>query len=184
MRKTAGNTHLSAGSGNGSLPDPVEFILQDHDRQLEVCSSLEALVSASKAEPVADWAATILDFLTNDLPLHIEDEELDLFPKLGSRHSPESNLRDILDQLILEHESDNGLADLIVKDLRAIADGGSPADPARFQWNVGAFCAMQRRHLNWENRMVLPLADSLLTKEDKRDLARRMVARRSASGPS
>ena len=184
MRKTADNTQVSASGGNEPLPDPVELILQDHDRQLEICSTLEALISASKPEPVADWAASVLDYLTNDLPLHVEDEELDLFPRLGSRQPPESNLRDILDQLILEHESDNGLADLIVKDLRAIADGGSPADPARFQWNVGAFCAMQRRHLNWENRMVLPLAEALLTNEDKRDLARRMIARRSASDQS
>jgi hemerythrin-like domain-containing protein len=43
---------------------------------------------------------------------------------------------------------------------------------------------MQRRHLNWENRVVLPLAQRLLTEEDKQDLARRMIARRSSSEPT
>jgi len=49
--------------------------------------------------------------------------------------------------------------------------------------NVRAFCEMQRRHLNWENRVVLPLAQTLLTEEDKQDLAQRMVARRSKPEP-
>ena len=112
----------------------------------------------------------------------MKDEELDLFPRLKSRRPPESNLGDILDQLITEHQTDEGLADLVIEDLRAIAEGALPEYPVRFQLNVRAFCEMQRRHLNWENRVVLPLAQRLLTEEDKQDLARRMIARRSSSG--
>jgi hemerythrin-like domain-containing protein len=165
------------------LPDPIQFILQDHDRQVENCSRLEQLVSASETEPTSEWAASLLSFLSNDLPLHVDDEELDLFPRLSSRRPPDSNLADILDQLVTEHETDKGLADLVIKGLRAIAEGEPPEHPFRFQMNVRAFCEMQRRHLNWENRVVVPLAQTLLTEEDKQDLAQRMVARRSGSEP-
>ena len=182
MREAAGGEAVATKSRKDALPDPIQFILQDHDRQVETCSRLEELISASETEPVADWAASLVSSLDRDLPLHVKDEELDLFPRLKSRRPPESNLGDILDQLITEHQTDEGLADLVIEDLRAIAEGALPEYPVRFQLNVRAFCEMQRRHLNWENRVVLPLAQRLLTEEDKQDLARRMIARRSSSG--
>ncbi len=183
MRKTAGAEGRPTGSRNGPLPDPIQFILQDHDRQVETCGQLEQLVSASETEPTTELAASLLSFLSRDLPLHVEDEELDLFPRLNSRRPPDSNMSEILDQLVAEHETDKGLADLVIKGLRAIAEGEPPEHPFRFQMNVRAFCEMQRRHLNWENRVVVPLAQTLLTEEDKQDLAQRMVARRSGSEP-
>jgi len=184
MYKSAGLEAPPAESRKEPSPDPIQFILQDHDRQLEICSGLETLISASEAEPIAEWAVSLLCFLTRDLPRHVKDEELDLFPRLNARRPPESNLGDILDQLVAEHETDRGLADLVIEDLRAIAEGRPPEYPIRFQMNVRAFCEMQRRHLNWENRVVLPLARTLLTEEDKQDLAQRMVARQSSPEPT
>lgn len=184
MGKTGGVQSAFNVSRTVPLPDPIQFILEEHNRQLEICSGLEELVSASEVEPVAEWGAYLLSFLTTDLPLHVNDEEMDLFPTLNARRPADSNLGDILDQLITEHETDNGLADLLIRDLRAIADGKSPDYPVLFQMNVRAFCEMQRRHLNWENRVVLPLAQALLTDEDKDDLARRMEARRINREPA
>ena len=183
-RRNAEAEAAHPGSGNDTLPDPIQFIQQDHDRQVETCNRLEQLVSASETEPTSEWAASLLSFLSKDLPLHVEDEELDLFPRLNSRRPPDSNLGDILDQLVTEHESDKGLADLVITGLHSIAEGAAPEYPLRFQMNVRAFCEMQRRHLNWENRVVLPLAKTLLTKEDKQDLAKRMIARRSGPAPT
>ena len=177
-RETEGVRTSATESRKDPLPDPIQFILQDHDRQVENCGRLEQLVSASESEPTRDWAASLLSYLNRDLPLHVEDEELDLFPRLTLRRPPDSNLGDILEQLVTEHETDRGLADLVIKGLRAIADGAPPEHPVRFQMNVRAFCEMQRRHLNWENRVVVPLAQMLLTEEDKQDLAQRMAARR------
>lgn len=184
MRKTLGVDASPSDSRKQPLPDPIQSIVQDHDRQLEICSGLENLISAQSAEPVAEWAISLHSFLTEELPLHVQDEELDLFPKLISRRPPASNLGEILEQLASEHEVDEGLADLVIKDLDAVAKGKSPEHPLRFQMNVRAFCEMQRRHLNWENRVVLPLAQTLLTEGDKQELARRMAARRSNAKPA
>jgi len=184
MPKTADSRAVSTGPLMSPAPDPIGFVSWDHERQLEVCSGLEKLVSASPAEPVAEWAVSLLSFLTEDLPLHVQDEELDLFPKLISRRPPAGNLGEILEQLISEHEVDEGLADLVVRDLKAVARGGSPEHPLRFQMNVRAFCEMQRRHLSWENNVVLPLAQTLLTEGDKQDLAQRMAARRNNAPPA
>ena len=184
MFKIAGLKEPSKGAKEKSLPDPIQVILQDHDRQLEICDGLEDLVSASEAEPVAERAGSLLSFLSRDLPRHVKDEELDLFPRLKMRRPPGNNLGDILDQLVTEHETDNGLADLVVRDLRTIAEGASLEHPLRFQMNVRAFCEMQRRHLNWENRVLLPLARTLLTEDDKQDLAQRMADRRRSTEPA
>ena len=166
------------------ISDPIRFILEDHDRQLENCSGLERLVSASESEPIVQWAGSLLSFLTNDLPLHVQDEELDLFPLLRSQHSPQDYMSDVLDQLVTEHESDKGLADLVIRDLQAIAGGKAPKHRVRFELNVQAFCEMQRRHLNWENRVVLPLAERLLSEGDRQRLAKNLAARRSGLVPT
>ena len=184
MRNITGTAAPSRGTRAAETPDPIQYILQDHDRQLEACSDLEMLISASEAEPIADRAVSLLSYLTVDLPRHVKDEELDLFPRVAGRQPPGGNLDDIFGQLITEHESDKVLAELVVADLRSIADGGSPKHPIRFQMNVRAFCEMQRRHLNWENKVVLPLAQTLLTDADRRDLARCMIARRNNLEPA
>ena len=84
------------------LQDPIEFILEEHDRQMEICARLENLIIASESESIARWASSLLDFLTKDLPIHIEDEEQDLFPMLASRREDDQDLPIILDQLVAE----------------------------------------------------------------------------------
>ena len=159
-------------------PDAIDFILREHDRQFEFCGTLEDLVNALDLEPIAAAAETLLSYLGRDLRLHIEDEELDLFPALASHCAEDPRLGEILQQLASEHEADSGLAELLVQDLRAIAEGRPPGHPLRFYMNVRAFCETQRRHLDWENRIVLPLAEKLLTGADRHLLGQRMAARR------
>jgi hemerythrin-like domain-containing protein len=161
-----------------TLQDPIAFILEEHDRQFEICAHLETLVSASESEPSARWAASLLEFLTKDLPVHIEDEERDLFPMLAARQGDNQDLPVILDQLVLEHELDRGLVEPIVDDLRDVAEGRVLADPTRFDMYVRTFTEAMRRHINWENRVVLPLARRLLSEEDRAHLGGRITDRR------
>jgi hemerythrin-like domain-containing protein len=158
--------------------DPIEFILEEHDRQLEVCALLEDLLATPDSQLQPQSALPLLEYLTKDLPTHIEDEEQDLFPLLASRQVGDPNLPVILDQLVLEHELDLGLVEPIVDDLRNIAEGRTSADARRFYANVRTFTQATRRHLNWENRVVLPLAQRVLGEEDRSHLASRMAARR------
>jgi hemerythrin-like domain-containing protein len=163
--------------------DPIEFILEEHDRQLEVCVRLEDLVSASDSDPKAHWAASLLEYLTKDLPIHIEDEERDLFPLLASRQEHDQDLPVILDQLMSEHELDRGLIEPIVEDLRHIAEGSVLVDSGRFCMYVRTFTVAMRRHLNWENRVVLPLARRVLSKEDRALLRDGIADRRRCLSP-
>lgn len=161
--------------------DPIAFILNEHDRQFEICALLENFVGALEPEPSGGEAASLLAFLTEDLPIHIEDEERDLFPLLGSRRGDDENLSVILDQLVAEHELDRGLVEPIVEGLRRIVEGRDLPDVRRFCMDVHAFSAAMRRHINWENRVVIPLAKKALSEEDRARLAARFAARRERS---
>ncbi len=166
---------------NAPLPDPIQFIRQEHEQQLQACSQLENLVSASDGDPTSEWAQSLLSYFNRSLPLHALDEELDLFPLLRARQQQDSNLGDVLDQLLMEHEADEELASLVISDLRALSDGRAVGHLSRFQTNVHFFCEAQRRHLNWENLVILPLAEKVLTQDDKDEMAKRILARRGST---
>lgn len=160
------------------MSDPIDIFLNDHSDQLDICDKLEDLASRFGIEPLAEIAKVLLGYLTRDLKIHIDDEELDLFPQLASRVSSNAELVEVLDQLVSEHEADMELAGKVTEGLRILADGSPLANPTRFFMDVCAFCANQRRHLGWENRIVLPLAERLLNDEQKATMSRRMKARR------
>ena len=128
--------------------------------------------------PVAALAAQLQRFLDRDLRLHLEDEEQDLFPLLWQRAQPEDNISDILDLLSEEHGLDQDLVDFLLADLAVLAGGAQLANPIRFLVNVREFAETQRRHLAWENALLLPVARRRLTEVDLAGLARSMAARR------
>jgi hemerythrin-like domain-containing protein len=49
--------------------------------------------------------------------------------------------------------------------------------------NVREFSETQRRHVTWEDRVLLPLARQRLTPEDLAEIGRSMAARRGIAAP-
>ena len=161
-----------------ALSDPIVFFFEEHERQLEICARLEDLATATDSDSATSSAASLLEFFTKDLPLHIEHEERDLFPLLASRQDHDLDLPVILDQLISEHELDRDLMEPIIQDLRQIAEGLALADARKFHVCARTFTEAMRRHLNWENRVVLPLAERVLGDRDCVNLGRSIAERR------
>ncbi|MDJ0942377.1 MAG: hemerythrin domain-containing protein [Kiloniellales bacterium] len=157
---------------------PIDFILAEHYRQRLLCEGLAKLTESMELAPVAALATRLRTFLDRDLRLHLEDEEKDLFPLLWQRAKPEDNVKDILDLLSDEHGRDEDLVDFLLEDLALLAGGAQLANPIRFLVNVREFAETQRRHLAWENALLLPVARRRLTEVDLAGLARSMAARR------
>ena len=157
---------------------PLDFILSEHYRQRLLCEGLAKLTENMELAPVAALAAELKGFLDRDLRLHLEDEEQDLFPLLWQRAQPEDNVKDILDLLSEEHGLDEDLVDFLLEDLAVLASGAQLANPIRFLVNVREFAETQRRHLAWENALLLPVARRRLTQVDLAGLGRSMAARR------
>ncbi len=161
-----------------SLGDPLEFIRDDHARQLRMCNLLDAFTEKLELEPVMPLASALLEYLTGDLPLHTEDEEQDLRPVLEQRCEPEDNLDEVLKQLTREHELNRDLVSFMIEDLEALADGRTLSNPVRLMMNVKEFSETQRQHVTWEERVLLPLARQRLTADDLAAIGRNMAARR------
>lgn len=161
------------------IGDPLDFILDDHKRQFVLCEELDQLAESLDTDDVATRAAELLDFLQNDLPRHIMDEERDLFPMLKDRCGDEDGLKGILSQLSKEHELDEDLVDFLKDDLQVLIAGREIPNPTRLFINLREFTETQRRHLDMENRTVMVLARKRFSPDDLDRLAASMQARRA-----
>ena len=159
------------------LRAPLDFLFADHFRQMLVCNYLDAIAEERGTERAKLLAATARAYLTQDLPLHIADEETDLFPRLRRLAQADAALTDIFAILADEHREDLRLATPLLAGLEQVSRGLAAAPD--FASTVAAFTAMQRRHIIWENSIVLPHARRSLTDTDLESVGRGMAARRS-----
>jgi len=163
------------------LREPLAWFFAEHIRHRQMCGCVEEVAAGADFDPQRIGA--IVDFLRVDLPLHILDEEEDLFPLLCRRALPEDDLDQILGELLAEHRSDLDEAQrvraLLERSLTHRATRGLDAGQLR---TLIAFASQERRHLAIENAVVLPIARLRLTRDDLADLSRRLAARRAGLG--
>lgn len=164
--------------------EPLDFVYADHFRQRVLCNVLEWLVSSDGDDGDATvQVAGALAYLKRDLPWHIEDEEQDLFPRLAARCSVEDRCNEILGILSADHAEDERLAAHLIAALEALAAGGSSRANPDLARTAGLFIGTQRRHLTWENGIVLPLARRRLQAADLAAMGRAMAQRRGIVFP-
>lgn len=166
------------------LLEPIEYIFADHCRQRDMCRALKTLIQNDKPSDATTIAATaILGCLQNDLALHIEDEERDLFPLLHRRAKAKDKFDDTLRLLQAEHRRDCVLAGEVVEGLKYLVQGKPLPDPHRFRTTAELLSEIHLSHLNWENAVILKLARLRLSHADQCTMAKNMAARRGISWP-
>ena len=165
----------------GDVADPIEFLYRDHARLQACCDDLGRLADDPGADDGPALAASILDFMENDLPLHLADEEEDLFPLLKWRSPPDDKIIPMIDLLVIEHRDDVEYGRALLPALRLLSTGQRPDDAALFGHHVRAFRMLQRRHQAMENNVLLPAAFERLSDLDKERIAGKMAARRGAT---
>src|SRR5690606_38485682 len=111
------------------------------------------------------------------------DEEGELFPLIRLRCRAEDGFDALLAMLQDEHQKDDALAEGLCTGLRHLAAGQRLTDAVAFRQHVAAFTEALRRHLSWENEVLLPLARKRLTAADKQLIGRSMAARRGIEFP-
>ena len=156
------------------LARPLEFIVAEHHRLRDLCRLLDGIAEAPGSATIP--ADAILHCIEHELPLHVIDEEEDLFPLIRRRAKPRDGAERLLGLLSREHAEDDRLAGIIAQGLRA--RGTADWDEAGFRIALASFSRCQRRHLTVENAVLIPLAELRLTAGDRDGLARRMAARR------
>lgn len=165
------------------LREPIEFIFADHFRQRSLCATLDGMIAEPKSPTIRKRARAALRYLQKELPFHIADEEQSLFPLLARRAQRDDALDNLLALLSEEHDRDRDMAKALMAALRQVITGRLSPTSGTFSSAALAFSETQRRHLSWENTMILPLARRLLTAEDMMTLGHEMAERRRITYP-
>lgn len=164
------------------LREPLVWFFAEHYRHRDVCKRL--LLMLGTVDFGAEDLRAIYDFLDSDLPVHIIDEEDDLFPLLRRRCAPDDHIETVLGMLSGEHASDMHDA-LAVKAViaRAISEERGLRCYSQSQSVIEHFCSSQKRHIAVENAVVLPIARLRITDSDLQSLGQRLAARRGLPDP-
>ena len=158
--------------------NPLDLIQHAHAQQMQICDAMERIADGLPDEVDRRLCAQVASSLMYDLPLHHHDEETALFPLLIVRALPEDGLEDILERLASEHTTDTDFASEIAELLDLLAQGEKPGNPDMLGYMLRGFFERYRRHVHWENTLVMPLARLRLTAEDLDGLAAHMESNR------
>ena len=162
--------------------NPLDMIASAHTLQVEMCDAMERIADGLPDEVDCRLCAQVASCLQFDLPLHHHDEEEGLFPLLRARARPEDGVDQILERLAAEHSSDNDFASEISEILEVLGQGRRPANPEMLGYMLRGFFERYRRHVQWENTLVMPLARLRLTRDDLDALLARMNENRGHAG--
>ena len=127
----------------------------------------------------------VIAYFEGDFALHIQDEHDDLFPMLRTLAASEDAIDPLLDSLSADRSRDERIGRRIVALLaaqleREEADRTLDAPACR---EIRRFTVTERRHLMFENAIVLPLARIRLDAQHQQLLRTRMKARRDRRRP-
>lgn len=162
---------------------PIEFIRRDHERQRSFCVRLDALVDDIHQLGYQELAASLLEFAISDLPRCMADEEELLAPALMVCCAPEERPKQIVSNLLREHQTAATLAVQTIDGLDLLAAGSCPSRPLDFIVSALQLAEILRRCADWEDEELLPLAASRLTAEDQKSLGASLARRHGMSPP-
>lgn len=159
------------------LGRPIDYLHAVHLREREACAILDRIADLGRAS--AAEATSVMAFLSDELPVHLEDEETDLFPLLQVRCTEE----DEIDRLLEKLRSDHRHADFDTPRVTAIlGNATSGIEPAACA-ELRRYADHARRHLILENAILLRFARLRLTEQDSEMLRTAMTRRRGLDFP-
>lgn len=162
-------------------PDPIDLIANVHAQHATLCDTLEEIADSLPDSIDEQQCASVIDTLNHELPLHHKDEEEGLFPLLRKKAANDPALKGHLEQLSWEHAADESAAQEIAEVLDHLSHGEKPNNPEMFGYMLRAFFESYRRHLHWENTVLLPIARKSLSGPDLEFLNDVMANNRFAS---
>ena len=164
--------------------NPLDVIAHAHAVQVRMCDAMERIADGLPGDIDHQLCAQVATSLQYDLPLHHHDEENGLFPILKRCAQHDDGLDDILNRLAAEHSADTDLAAEIAENLERLCADNRAANPDMLGYMLRGFFERYRRHIDWENTLVMPLARLRLTRGDLEDLSALMENSRRKSTPS
>ena len=155
---------------HGFVADPVEQVVLDHALQLELCNVLERIADSLPSFDDGELLCAVTAVLRVDFPRHFLLEESVIFPTLRSRGANSPALETILRQLEEEHQNDDWCAHELADELDDLGTCGKARNPDMLGYMLRGFFTSQRRHVEWENATIVPVARRCLFGDDASQL--------------
>jgi len=168
---TASDETHSDGEDQTEPTDCLALIEEEHALQLELCDLLETIADGLPAELDKSLALAAIAALRGAVPAHTRFEEEALFPLLRRRLKPSDPVVQALRCLESEHDEDTGLLSEIIDALKRAVHAPTLERAETLGFVLRGFFESQRRHIHWEEQVVLPVARTVLTKGDLAELA-------------
>lgn len=156
----------------------IDLLAIDHERQLGICDVLLNSTKAMMEEGNTALLTSISCFFNDELPRHTQDEEGGLFPLLKSRCHRDAQALAVIERFQSEHKHDAEIVAHICAGLAALENGDEVLEAEEFIVNMCVFAAIFRRHIEWENLILLPMARTKLLSEDLRILQKKFIESR------
>lgn len=156
-----------------------ERIAAFHMGHMDVCDLLEEIADALPQRIDPGTCQSAAEKLGLEISVHRRDQEEGLFPLLRERALPSDEIEPWLRQLCSEHIADEGNAMEIAEMLPHLAADGPMGNADACGYMLRAFFEGFRRHLCWEQHLILPLARARLTADDLERVEAQMRLRRS-----
>ena len=161
--------------------NPIDVIARDHRFVEHLCDALERIAESLPDRVDCILVTGVVSSLKVNLAIHIRDEEDGLFPLLEKQALPDDNISGILAELAIEHATDEGFADDIIEELECLARGEKPQNAELLGHMLRNFFEHLRRHLAWEDAIVIPMAQKRLNPDDLESLSKAMIKHRETA---
>lgn len=176
---------VQIGTKASNFSDPTGLMSDCHRRIEMFLNALWAAADFNGRQLAEDERRALdsaLRYFREAAPKHNADEEESLFPRLRSVPHPE--VRSALADLARLEEEHRWAAPLHAEVDRVgqqwLLDGRLARDQARaFQSAVGKLEAMYRTHIEFEDRVLFPLAARVLSPAQSAEIAQEMTKRRN-----
>jgi hemerythrin-like domain-containing protein len=156
--------------GPGASTDSLLAVDYDHALKLQFCSLLEEIADLLPGRVDHSAANRAIKVLETGFKPHVELEEQVLFPLLRRRLPDDSLLMHVCTQLEKEHGRDTDFAHEIAEALHPLSKDSDAANPEMLGYMLRGFFEGQRRHIEWENKVILSLARGSFQQPDQAEM--------------
>jgi hemerythrin-like domain-containing protein len=156
--------------GLEATTDTLLAVDYDHALKLQFCNLLEGIADLLPGRVDHSAANGAIKVLESGFRPHVELEEQILFPLLRRRLPDDSLLVHICAQLEKEHGRDTDFAHEIAEALHPLSKDSDAANPEMLGYMLRGFFEGQRRHIDWENKVIISLARGSFQQPDHAEM--------------
>lgn len=158
-----------------------DIIQLERSDQRELCDGMELIANQLPDDVDIELYERIHEKLRHNLPIYHENEEA-LFEYTNRHESSLVEVTPILRCVRLEHATHNCFADEIYEYLGVLRTGSGVRDPSTIGYMLRSCFHSIRRHLTWEDLILMPVARHILTTDDLSELLDKINENRQTIG--